>query len=68
MAKLSEKRKHTLFAAGFVLLIALSMDVWNWTSGMPFLLGMPFWVIWDIIVVILIGLYYLLFCAYFWRD
>ncbi len=68
MTELSEKRKRIMFVAGFVALVIISVDFWNWTSSKPLIMGMPFWVVWDIIVVILTGIYYILFCTYLWRD
>ncbi len=68
MAELSEKRKRIVFAAGFLILLILSVDFWNWNSSKPLIMGMPFWVVWDIVIVLLIGVYYILFCRYLWRD
>ncbi len=68
MTELSEKRKRMIFAGGLVLLVALSMDFWNWTSAVPLVLGMPFWVIWNILIVLATGFYFLMFSLYLWRN
>ncbi len=65
--ELPEKRKRIVFAAGFVLLVISAMDVWNW-GGNTLLHGLPVWVIWHIIIVILTGIYYILFSRHIWRD
>ena len=68
MAELSEKWKRIVFAAGFVLLIVLAVDCWNWPASKPLIAGMPSWVIWDIAIVLMTGIYFLLFSIHIWRD
>ena len=65
--ELPEKRKHILFAAGFILLLIAATDIWNWNDD-SLMWGLPVWVIWHIVIVILTGIYYILFCSYIWRD
>ena len=56
------------FILAFGLLICLSIDVWNWRSAEPLIAGMPYWVLWSMLIVIVIGIYYALFSKYVWRD
>jgi hypothetical protein len=65
MAGLSVK---TAFGAAFAALILLSLDIWNWALGGPDVVGMPYWVVWDIAMVIATGIFYLLLSLYVWRD
>ena len=65
MAGLSVKM---VFAAGFLLLMALSIDFWEWNEGGPDIAGMPYWVLWSMAIVIATGIYYILFSKYIWRD
>ena len=68
MAELSVKWKRAIFAGAFLVLIVLSVDFWNWGSSRPVMLGMPFWVFWDILIVLMTGVYYILLGLYIWRD
>lgn len=65
--KLPENRKRIVFAAGFVLLLIAATDIWNWDND-NLMCGLPVWIIWHIVVVVLTGIYYILFSHYIWRD
>ena len=65
MAGLSVK---AAFGAAFATIVLLSLDIWNWKEGGPDIAGMPYWVLWDISLVIATGMLYVLFSRYVWRD
>ena len=53
---------------GFAAIVVLSLDFWNWGAAMPLLFGMPYWVVAFIALNLIISIYYLLFCRFYWRD
>jgi len=65
--ELPERRKRIVFAGGFILLLIAATDVWNWNDHSR-VWGLPVWVLWHIVIVILTGVYYILFSRHIWRD
>jgi len=62
------KNEDVLWGGAFLLLVALSLDFWNWGASEPLYLGVPFWVVNTFILSILFSLYYLAFSKYHWGN
>lgn len=56
------------WAAGFAVLVLLSLDFWNWGRALPLVLGMPYWVVAFFLLNLTLCAYYVLFSVSYWRD
>ncbi len=52
----------------FLVLVAMSIDIWNWGKSKPFFMAMPYWVWHVILILLLTSLFYALFAKYGWRE
>jgi len=68
MINFSKKKMKTLWFLIFAILFLLSIDFWAWNKTEPFIFGLPFWVIYILILTLSLSFFYYLFCRYFWRT
>jgi len=52
----------------FALVFLLSLDFWNWGKSKPFFLGLPFWIIYFIILTLSLTPLFYLFSRDIWRE
>lgn len=62
------RTKAILWIAAWVLLVALSMDFYNWGKLPRLVLGMPLWLWAEIGMVLLIALVYGILAHFTWED
>jgi len=63
-----EARKTLIWFIVFFILSILYFDFWNWGKSTPFFYGLPYWIIYHIILTILTGLVFYIFVQSIWGD
>lgn len=62
------KKSNVLWYLLFVGLFLLSLDFWNWGQSKPFILGLPSWVIYLLVLTLSVSLAFYAFSRFAWRD
>ena len=62
------KKKQIVWMLIFVILFICSIDIWNWSKIDPLFLGLPFWIIYHIVLTVIAGIMFYLFTVHVWRD
>jgi len=62
------KKSNFLWYLLFVGLFLLSLDFWNWGQSEPLILGLPFWVIYLLVLTLSVSLAFYAFSRFAWRD
>jgi len=62
------KKTNVVWYLIFIGLFLLSLDFWWWEKSEPFVFGLPFWVLYLIILTLITSLAFYLFSKYYWRD
>jgi hypothetical protein len=61
--------KKTLFITlFFIAIFVLSLDFWNWGQATPLIFGLPYWVVYLLILTILTSLCFFLVSKFLWSD
>ena len=61
-------RRALPWVVGFAAILLLSLDFWNWGRAYPLVFGMPYWVVFFILLNLLLSVFYLLFGRLYWRE
>ncbi|MFH1055344.1 MAG: hypothetical protein V1744_04530 [Candidatus Altiarchaeota archaeon] len=61
-------RRALPWVLGFVAVLTLSLDFWNWGKATPLIFGLPYWVVVFFLLNLMLGVYYFLFSVKYWRD
>jgi len=62
------KKSNVLWYLLFVGLFLLSLDFWNWGQSKPLILGLPFWVIYLLVLTLSVSLAFYAFSRFTWRN
>ena len=60
--------KSALWYFGWLAILLLSLDFWNWNETTPLIYGIPFWVISLLALTLALSAYYALFARHAWGD
>jgi hypothetical protein len=60
--------KKGLWILLFIFIFFISIDIWNWGNIHPMFFGIPYWVIYHILLTISIGLAFYIFTVFNWSD
>jgi hypothetical protein len=61
-------KKTMPWKVGYVVIVALSLDFWNWGRTEPLILGVPYWVVAFILLNLALSAFYMSFAANAWGD
>ncbi len=62
------KRTNVVWYLVFIGLFLLSLDFWWWRQSEPLMFGLPFWVVYLLILTLITSVAFYLFSKYYWRD
>ena len=62
------KKTNVVWYLVFIGLFLLSLDFWWWEKSEPLVFGLPFWIVYLIILTIITSIAFYLFSKYYWRD
>ena len=62
------KKTNVIWYLIFIGLFLLSLDFWWWGQTTPLIFGLPFWVVYLLILTLITSLAFYLFSKYYWRD
>ncbi|MEN4011172.1 MAG: hypothetical protein AB1453_07325 [Chloroflexota bacterium] len=68
MKNLTPKQRIGLWLAGWLLIILLSIDFYNWGKTPRLIVGMPDWVWFNMGLVLATSLIYFMLSRVTWRD
>ncbi|MFH1404219.1 MAG: hypothetical protein ABIH11_08130 [Candidatus Altiarchaeota archaeon] len=60
--------RRNLWYSGWLALLLLSLDFWNWGSIRYMFFGIPCWVVCMLIITVLLSMYYQLFSRTVWGE
>lgn len=63
-----EDRKTLLWFVIFIVLVLLYVDIWNWGSMGPFIVGLPCWVVYHMVLTVFTGVVFYLFAQSIWGE
>jgi len=60
--------KHLFWMIIFVSFFILAIDIWNWGFSEPLVLGLPYWIIYHIVLTVSLSVIFWLFARAEWRE
>lgn len=61
-------KKNGVWYIVFIGIFLLSLDFWWWGQAEPLMFGLPFWVVYLLILTLITSVAFYLFSKYYWRD
>ena len=52
----------------FSVVFLLSIDFWNWGNYHPLIFGLPFWLIYNLFLTLILSILFLFFSKIHWRE
>ena len=65
---LVQRKKQIVWILIFIILFVCALDIWNWGKTYPLFLGLPFWIVYHIVLTVIVGIIFYLFTLYVWRQ
>jgi len=60
--------KKPIWFTIFTIMFVLSLDFWNWNKSKPFFFGLPFWILYFIVLTLSLALLFYVFSKNAWRE
>jgi len=64
----SKEKRYVLWSFIFVCFFLLSLDFWNWNLASPLLFGLPYWIIYHMVLTVCLSVVFWLFATAEWRE
>jgi hypothetical protein len=61
-------KKNIVWYFLFIFLFLLSLDFWNWEINLPLIFGMPFWMLYFLVLTLFTSFAFYLFSKFVWRK
>lgn len=61
-------KKNVVWYLLFSLVFVLSMDFWGWNKSKPFIFGLPFWVVYFLLITLVVSVIFYLFARFYWGE
>ncbi len=59
--------QQMLWVLLFVVCFVLAVDVWNWSYAQPRIFGLPFWIVYHLLLTISLSFIFFVFVRTHWR-
>ncbi len=61
------KKNKFFWLIVFLIVFSASVDIWWWNSAQPLVFGLPFWVLYFILLTLTLSCVFYFFAKYHWK-